>query len=163
MGVTPRSWSWDVKNFDTIPKKYILFTSFLWTFTWYFLKLESYGAHGPSPPTRFWQTKSAIPPPKCSRDDLASSSQKIAKKWSSEGVVGSNPSRGSFHFHFFSSNFHLLLLPFFLFFPFSLHCTVNTVVEFSAKIFRNISLLISAYMQNKCSPMFWAFLNGLQP
>ena len=33
-----------VKKFDTIAKRYIFFTSFLWAFTWCFLKLESYGA-----------------------------------------------------------------------------------------------------------------------
>ena len=33
-----------VKKFDTIAKKYIKFTSFLWAFTWCYLKLESYGA-----------------------------------------------------------------------------------------------------------------------
>ena len=33
-----------VIRFDTIAIKYIKFTSFLWAFTWCFLKLESYGA-----------------------------------------------------------------------------------------------------------------------
>ena len=33
-----------VKKFDTIAKKYIKFTSFLWAFTWWYLKLESLGA-----------------------------------------------------------------------------------------------------------------------
>ena len=32
-----------VMKFDTIAKKYIKFNSFLWAFTWCYLKLESYG------------------------------------------------------------------------------------------------------------------------